>query len=145
MSSVSCHLGRWRTRSGTCARARRSWSSSQPSGRNSRQSIGQLAWSVAAWTLTPTWQLATLPSVPGYWRATPTEALPYLGKPVSSTIQASGSTAAVIRAASRWRTPRQSHGLWLTNCCSACSSPSGSRSAMGWTDLRLPSSINPRR
>jgi hypothetical protein len=46
--------------------------------------------------LTPTWQLATLPKVPEYWRATPTEALPNFGKPVSSTIQASGSTAAVI-------------------------------------------------
>jgi hypothetical protein len=60
--------------------------------------------------LTPTWQLATLPSVPEYWRATPTEALPNLGKPVSSTIQASGSTAAVIWVASRWRTGRQSQG-----------------------------------
>jgi hypothetical protein len=68
-------------------------------GRNSRQSIGQLAWSVAAWMLTPTWQLATLPSVPEYCRATPTEAVPNLGKPVSSMIQASGSTAAVIRVA----------------------------------------------
>jgi hypothetical protein len=28
--------------------------------------------------------------------------------------------------ASRWRTGRQSQGLWLMNCCSACSLPSGS-------------------
>ena len=35
--------------------------------------------------------------------------------------------------------------LWLMNCCSACSLPSGSRSATGWIDLRLPSSISPRR
>ena len=94
--------------------------------------------------LTPTWQLATLPSVPAYWRATPTEALPNLGKPVSSTIQASGSTAAVSWVASRWRTGRQSQGLWLRNCCRACSLPSGSPSAMGWIDWRLPSSISPR-
>ena len=30
-------------------------------------------------------------------------------------------------------------GLWPTNCCSACSLPSASRSAMGWIDLHLPS------
>jgi hypothetical protein len=100
---------------------------------------------VAAWIDTPTWQLATLPRVPEYWRATPTEAVPYLGKPVSSTTQASGSSTAVICCASRWRTGRQSQGLWLTNCCSACSLPSASREAMGWIDLRLPSNISPRR
>jgi hypothetical protein len=95
--------------------------------------------------LMPTWQLATLPRAPEYWQATPTEAVPNFGKPVSSTIQASGSTTALIWVASRWRIGRQSQGLWLTNCCSACSLPSGWRSAIGWIDLRFPSSISPRR
>jgi hypothetical protein len=62
--------------------------------------------------LTLTLQLATLPSVSEYWRATLTEAVPYLGKPLSSTIQASGSIAAIIWVASRRRTGRQSQGLW---------------------------------
>ncbi len=48
-------------------------------GQNSRQSIGQLAWSVAAYTLTPTWQLATLPSAPQSCGATPTDQRPNFG------------------------------------------------------------------
>src|SRR6202035_2722876 len=39
--------------------------------------------------LTATWQLSCLPSWPQYCRATPTECRPFLGKPVSSMIQAS--------------------------------------------------------
>ena len=34
--------------------------------------------------MTAIWQLPTLPRVPEYWRATPTEAFPCLAKPVSS-------------------------------------------------------------
>src|SRR5947208_3953561 len=34
---------------------------------------------------TPTWQLATLPNTPQYWRATPTDYFPCLGKPLLST------------------------------------------------------------
>jgi hypothetical protein len=90
MSSTSCHLGRCRTRSGRWQAARRDMSSSQDSGRNSRQSNGQLACSVTALTDTPSWQLAVLPSVPQYWRCTPTEWSPSLGKPVSSTAHAVG-------------------------------------------------------
>src|SRR6266545_4881269 len=70
MSKASCHLGRCRWSAGTWALRRRSASPSQLSGRNSRQSSGQEAWSVAAWIDTPTWQLATLPSAPQYWVAT---------------------------------------------------------------------------
>jgi len=77
---------------------------------------------VAAWTDTPTWQLATLPSAPQYCGATPTDQRPNLGKPVSSITHACGPIAAVIRWASRRRTGTGSHGLWLTNCCKACSS-----------------------
>src|SRR3954452_16360136 len=65
--------------------------SSQLAGRNNRQFSGQDAASVTAQIETPIWQLPTLPSVPEYCRATPGEALPSLGNPVSSTTQASGS------------------------------------------------------
>src|SRR6266536_107701 len=75
MSNTSCHLGRCRTSSGRWQAARRAaiTSSSQDSGTNSRQSSGQEACSVTALTDTPSWQLARLPSVPQYWRCTPTE------------------------------------------------------------------------
>jgi hypothetical protein len=77
---------------------------------------------VAAWMDTPTWQLATLPSVPQYCRATPTEWRPYLGNAVSSITHAAGRRAAVMRWVRRRRTDVGSQGDWLTNCCSACSS-----------------------
>jgi hypothetical protein len=74
---------------------------------------------VTALTDTPSWQLAVLPSVPEYCRCTPTEQLPSLGKPVSSTTHAVGESATVIASASRRRTGRQSHGLVATKWCSA--------------------------
>jgi hypothetical protein len=88
-------------------------------GRNSRQSNGQLACSVTALTDTPSWQLAVLPSVPEYWRCTPTEQVPSLGKPVSSTAHAVGSSASTSRSARRRRTGRQSQGETATKWCSA--------------------------
>ena len=66
---------------------------------------------------TPIWQLATLPSVPEYCRATPGEALPSLGKPVSSTTHASGAIVATARRASRWRTGSTAQVEEETNCC----------------------------
>src|SRR5665647_3801146 len=48
-----------------------------------------LAASQASDTLTATWQLSCLPNIPQYWRATPTECRPCLGKPVSSMIPVS--------------------------------------------------------
>jgi hypothetical protein len=99
---------------------------------------------VAAEIDTPSWQFETLPSAPQYWRATPTEWRPNFGKPVSSTIQAAGSSSSDILRARRSLTAPQSHGDWLTNCCRHCSSPSSSRAAIGSIDLRLPSSISPR-
>jgi hypothetical protein len=119
MSSASCHLGRCRTRSGTWQAERRSASASQRSGRNNRQSKGQLACSVTALTETPSWQLAVLPSVPQYWRCTPTERSPSLGKPVSSTAHAVGESAPTSRSARRRRTGRQSHGETPMKWCSA--------------------------
>jgi hypothetical protein len=77
-------------------------------GGNSRQSIGQLAWSVAAWMLTPTRQLATLPRVPRVLAGDPDRGGGILGEAGVIDDPASGSTAAVIWVASRWRTVRQS-------------------------------------
>jgi hypothetical protein len=49
-------------------------------GRNSRHEGGQEAWSVTAWTDTPTWQLATFPSAPQSWEATPHRPAAKLGE-----------------------------------------------------------------
>jgi hypothetical protein len=91
---------------------------SQDSGRNSRQPSGQEAVSVTACTLTPIWQLATLPRVPEYCRATPGEPVPSFGKPLSSTAQATGPIASTARWASRARTASVSQVEVVTNCCS---------------------------
>src|SRR5688500_19431426 len=91
---------------------------SQDSGRNNRQSSGQEAVSVTACTLTPIWQLATLPSVPEYCRATPGELLPSFGKPLSSTAQATGAIASTALRANRTRTASVSQVEVVTNCCS---------------------------
>jgi hypothetical protein len=101
--------------------------------------------SVAAWTLTATWQFARFPTAPQYWRATPTDAVPHLGNDTSSITHTSGVITSDSRSAIRCLTGSGSHGDWFTNCCRACMFPSGSRSAIGWTDLRRPSSIRPRR
>ena len=100
---------------------------------------------MAALIETPIWQLPTFPKHPEYWRATPTDIFPNFGNPVSSITHASGDSSRLIRRASARRTSTGSHGDWLTNCCKHCSSPSASRAAIGSIDLRLPSSISPRR
>lgn len=100
---------------------------------------------MAACTPTATWQLARLPRAPQYWRATPTEAVPHLGNDTSSTTHTSARTASHGFWAICRRTGVHCHGDWFTNCCRACMFPSGSRSAVGWIDLRRPSSIRPRR
>jgi hypothetical protein len=117
--------------------------SSQAAGGNSRQESGQEAASVTAQTLTPIWQLPTLPSVPEYCRATPGEAVPSLTNPVSSTTHASGAITSTARRASRSRTGSTAQVDDETNCCSPCSS-TPRRSAIGCIGLRRPSSNNPR-
>src|ERR1017187_4175492 len=77
--------------SGILPSARLAGVSNQDSGRYSRHANGQLASHVLQCKLTATWQLATLPNVRQYCRATPTEASPALGKEVSSIIHTSGS------------------------------------------------------
>ncbi len=84
--------------------------SSHSGGKNSRESSGQEAWSVTACPLTPTWQLATLPSAPQCCGATPTEWRPNFGNAVSSITHAAGAMAAVMRWASRRRTGVGSQG-----------------------------------
>lgn len=117
---------------------------SQRAGTNRRQSSGAEAVSVAACTLTAIWQFPTFPSVPEYCRATPGEAVPSLGNPVSSTTHASGPTTSTALAARRSRTGSTSHVEEETNCCNPWwSTPS--RAAIGCIDVRRPSSSNPRR
>src|SRR3954453_17024575 len=70
---------------------------------------------------TATWQLSCLPNWPQYWRATPTEWVPFLGKPVSSRIQAvigpcrvrAGSTCSHTAVS----TAVSSHGALATKWC----------------------------
>ena len=101
MSNARRHFSRWRTCSGTPARARRARTcstlsastvlSSQEAGQNSSRQFAAIdAVSVTICTLTPIWQFAVLPNVPEYIRATSGEALPSFGKPVSSMTYASG-------------------------------------------------------
>ncbi len=96
-------------------------------------------------SLTAAWEFACLPKAPQYWRVTATDIRPSLGKDTSSTPKASGLISGIIRSAIRRCTGSGSHGEWLTHCCRFCWLPSGSRSAIGWIDLRRPCSINSRR
>ena len=73
-------------------------------GMNNRQLSAADAESVTACTLTPIWQLPTLPSAPEYIRATPGESEPSLGKPTSSIANASGPIAFSVHCATRRRT-----------------------------------------
>lgn len=133
MSRAGRHFGRCRSSAGIPARRRAATASrssvcssgpsgphvsSQLSGQTSRQSSGQDAASVTACTVTPIWQLATLPRLPDYCRATPGQARPSLGKPVSSTTHTRGPMAATAQAASRSRTAAGSQAEAETNCCS---------------------------
>ena len=94
---------RWRRRRiATAATSSGAASSSQLAGQNSRQSAAHEACSFTRCTLTPIWQFAVLPSVPEYCRAAHGDALPSLGKPVSSITSAStGKLAANHRATFR--------------------------------------------
>ena len=96
-------------------------------------------------TDTATWQFVTFPAVPVYWRATHGDAVPYLSSPVSSTAHAAPASTSSMRSAIRRRTGAAAHGLFVTKWFNACSCGPASRAAIGWIDLRRPSSINPRR
>src|SRR5947209_16729287 len=74
--------------SGTPACFLRAWSSAHSCGKYNRQAIGRLTRLVLTDRLTATRQFSCLPTCPQYCRTTPTECVPFFGKPVSSTIQA---------------------------------------------------------
>jgi hypothetical protein len=73
-------------RAGTPALSMRAVSLVQLSGRNSRKLSMSGTSPEASVTDTSVWQFAFLPSAVAYWGATPTEALPFLGRAVSSMI-----------------------------------------------------------
>jgi hypothetical protein len=108
------------TSSGTPALARRFGSLAHASGRYSRQATGRLAAWLAIDSVTATWQFSCFPSSPQYCRATPTECLPFLGKLVSSTIQASIGPPASIDGSTSSRTLASTrasdHGALPTKC-----------------------------
>src|SRR5277367_5602844 len=99
-SSAICGLVLNVISSGTPTLARRSSSSAHAFGRYSRYATGRLAWRLASDSVTATWQFACLPSCPQYWCDTPTECCPFLGRPVSSMIQASIGPSGCSHAAS---------------------------------------------
>src|SRR3954451_22475896 len=132
--------------SGTPAARQRARSSVHSFGKYRQKPSGELPRASVRCRLTAIWQFAVLPSVPEYWRATPTECSPFLGNPVSSMSQATAfGKGHSKRSAICCQSGFHSHGLWLTNCCRLCSLPSGRRSAMAPTLLRSPSSKRPRR
>jgi hypothetical protein len=58
--------------------------SSTSAGPEERRFNGQDAVSVAAWTLTATWQFARFPTAPQYCWVTPSDAVPHLANDTSS-------------------------------------------------------------
>src|SRR5215210_3059072 len=80
--------------------------------------MGRLAVWLASESVTATWQLSCLPSWPQYWRATPTECRPFLGKPVSSMIQASMGPVRSMTGRTKSRTlvstAASDQGAWPT-------------------------------
>src|SRR3954471_7414903 len=106
--------------------------------------MGRLAVRLASESVTATWQLSCLPSWPQYWRATPTECRPFLGKPVSSMIQASMGPVRSIAGSTRSRTlvstAASDQGAWPTTCssdwCWAATRAGAVIAAIGSTLLR---------
>ncbi len=66
--------------------------------------------------VTMTWQFATLPSAPQYWRATPADSLPCLGMLVSSI------SKSPRRDADRERSCRQTSSACQVECVMKCCS-----------------------
>jgi len=68
--------------------------------------------------MTTTWPLATLPRVPEYWRATPTEPRPCLGSPVASSTRSPGGGLGAARARTRCASRAwSSHVASVKRCC----------------------------
>src|SRR6185436_3917711 len=128
MPSASSALVRNVTSAGIRAWLRRSRSLAQLSGRYNSKSIGACCVALATSKLTPTWQFVILPAVPVYCRCTPTECLPCLRKPVSSTTHVvTGSFSAMA-----WQTCRAASSRTASSLqrgAGAPSAPAGRRSA----------------
>src|SRR5258705_62471 len=111
----------------------------------------RLARSLATDSVTATWQLSCLPSSPQYWRATPTECLPFFGMPVSSMIQARMGACLSIFGSTNARTALSNaascQGALATKWCSDwCLAPIASgarRAAIGSTLFLSPGNNNP--
>ena len=96
-------------------------------------------------------ELSCLPSCPQYCRATPTECLPFLGKPVSSRINArirprrSMTGRTCVRTAVSTASSDQSAlaTKWCSDWCAACTRAGWIRAAIGSTLLRSPGSSSP--
>src|SRR5215216_3651790 len=127
-----------RCSSGTPASAQRSGSLAHSSGRNNLSPSGTGTSSWARVSETRTWQFACLPRAPQYWRATPTERRPFLGKAVSSiTSTALGPpTRASAFPARTARKGASSQAGLAMKCCSWSCPPSPRRTASGCRLLR---------
>ena len=110
---ASCPFGANVTVGGIWARVR--WRVvSQASGRYNCAPNIHARVPVHSATVTATWQLAILPSVPQYCRATPTDAVPCLGKLVPSRINTPARSG--TRSRRRTHTVSASHGACVMKC-----------------------------
>ena len=100
--------------------------------------------------LTATWQLSCLPNTPQYWRATPTECLPFFGKLVSSMIQNAPADKSIL-GTTHWLTRRSISASdhcalatkWCSDWCRALACNGSTRAAIGSTLLRDSGNIRP--
>ena len=110
---ANCHFGANRTVAGIWARVR--WRGvSHSSGRYNVAPSSHARAPVHSATVTAVWQLAILPRAPQYCRATPTEAVPCLGKLVPSRIRTPVRSGTCAR--SRFQTASASHGACVMKC-----------------------------
>jgi hypothetical protein len=83
-------------------------------GRYSSNDVSQVNPSAINAVETAIWQLATLPRAPQYCRCTPTDAVPCLGRPVSSIAKTPWRTG--ISSRRRRQNGRTSHVEWVMKC-----------------------------
>jgi hypothetical protein len=114
--SASCHFGCPRPLAGMRARVRCVVVSHDSGRYNAAPSIQARA-PVHSAAVTATWQLATFPRLPQYWRATPTECGPCLGKLVPSRISTPARSGITCRKRRHTRSPL--HGAWVMKCWNA--------------------------
>jgi len=111
------HFSRKRTVRGTRAWSRRSGSAAHSAGRYNSQLVGHTNVGPIKAVDTPTWQLPVFPSAPQYCRFTPTECVPCLGNPVSSTARMPARSG--ISACRRVQTGATAQGECVMKGCSA--------------------------